>query len=73
MTLSQLKPGTAFHVEGFPNERASVKDHHGGGTVVILSRPKTREFVTVDGRTVLFHDPGKKTETWASACPVIPE
>ena len=74
MTLSQLKPGTHFHVAGLiPPVCATLKEHHGGGSVVVLSRPKTREFVTLAGKTVLFHDPGRKTETWSSATEVMPE
>lgn len=74
MTLSQLKPGESFRVLGLePPLRATLRETHGGGSVVVLSRPKTREFQTLDGRTVVFNDPGRKTETWSSATAVIPE
>lgn len=73
MTLSQLEPGTSFTVVGLPHLRATLREVHGGGAVVTLLRPKTREFTTLAGKTVVFHDPGKKTETWSSMTPVIPE
>ena len=73
MILSQLQPGTSFHVSGLPSVRGTLKETHGGGSVVTLSRPKVREFETLDGRLVVFRDPGKRTETWSSSTPVIPE
>lgn len=74
MTLAQLQPGTSFRVIGLdPPLRATLKETHGGGSVVILSRPKVREFETLDGRLVQFRDPGRKVETWSSATPVIAE
>jgi hypothetical protein len=73
MLLNQLQPGTSFHLDGLPSVRATLVETHGGGSVVSLSRPKTREFTTLDGRQVVFHDPGRKTETWSSETPVIPE
>lgn len=74
MTLSQLKPGTAFHLPApLESIRGTLREVHGGGAVVTLSRPKVREFETLDGRFVTFRDPGRKVETWSAATPVIPE
>ena len=73
MILGQLEPGTSFTVAGLPHLRATLRETHGGGSVVTLSRPKTREFTTLDGRQVVFNDPGKRTETWSACTPVIPE
>jgi len=74
MTLSQLTPGTSFHLPApLDSIHGTLRETHGGGSVVTLSRPKTREFTTVAGKTVVFHDPGRKTETWSSQTPVVPE
>jgi hypothetical protein len=45
MTLSQLKPGQAFHLPApLDGIHGTLKEVHGGGAVVTLSRPKVREF-----------------------------